>query len=119
VIEGFVTVRNVGTLKTCLQLYECRRADGTLGANLRTCNKPQAEDIVLCDNGLQAKGPIVVSRVQLDGDRTQFDEKEKEEKRFWLTKPIVDPKRPRDLELSDEMRPQATDKFEFLATVPG
>src|SRR5262249_30552951 len=66
-------------------------------------------------------GPLVVSRVQM---RNHMMEIKDRDNRFWLTRPTVDKGREgndgegKDRELLDEIRPQATDKFEFIVTVP-
>ncbi len=144
-IKGFVTIKNVGTQKTGVQLCECVRpgAKGDPVVFVSKCVKPKNDQSVrLCeedqhkDNGqakeakerIVAKGPIVVSRVYLkDEDKMHFVQTG----RFWMTRFSVDNRpdvaltdkqqdlqRP-DIVITDEMRPNAKDKLEFLVTAPG
>jgi hypothetical protein len=104
-IRGFVTVKNVGSSKTSLQLCECKTA-GTSIANVQLCYKHPTDEIPQCAES-QREGPLVVSRVSLKDGKMGFGTPE----RFWLT----NPSRPENT--PDEVRPQATDRFEFLVPV--
>lgn len=136
-IEGTVSIKNVGTSQTSVQLCECVRPgkDGAPDVFVRACAKPKDwKPVMLCGENpreqsggeaIVAKGPIVVSKVYLrDEDKMKFVQAG----RFWLTRFSVD-NRPDlvlsnkiglqspDMVLTDEMRPKAEDKFEFLVTV--
>jgi hypothetical protein len=130
-IDGFVSVKNVGSLKTTLQTCECvhsvkddiTNSDRDIFSGL--CEVPKygrtpRESIPSCikqsqskaGEAAQAKGPIVISRVYIKDARMQFVQTG----RFWLTRSSVD-NRP-DVLPYDEIRPQAEDKFEFVVSVP-
>jgi hypothetical protein len=112
-IRGSVTIKNVGTAKTSVHLVECIK-DGM-----------QVE----CPNdgknpGVEVVGPIVVAKLsRLVSGKMLFDERRMarffgEPHRFFLQRRAVDKNRG-DVEEDDDIRPQATDAFEFLVTVEG
>ena len=118
-IKGIVAIKNVGTSKTNLQLCECVRteeeADEQRDIFLGPCKAPKAEESIPSCEGIGgvAKGPIVVSRVNLEHGVMHFTQP----RRFWLTRSATD--RRSKIGLTDEMRPNAEDQFEFLVTAPG
>lgn len=119
-IEGSVYIKNVGTSKTNLQICECVRPgkdpetgderDVFAGYCKRDAPSPTCES-----PGGVPKGPIVVSEVHLDPESGEMRFFQKG--RFWLTRSAVDERSTKVP--TDEIRPNAEDKFEFLATVPG
>lgn len=92
-IRGCITIRNVGTQTTIIPLTEW--------------DKPKS------DKSRQAThGPIFIAKAKpTKKNKMQFGE----EQILWLSKPVA-AGRP-DIELQDEIRPQATDHYEFLAWV--
>jgi hypothetical protein len=115
-IEGFVTIKNVGTSKTNLDVCECAQTvqaqtEDEHDVFVRRC-EPRAR-VPTCAPGQGVpKGPIVISRVQLHGDKMKFIRTG----RYWLTKSSVDQRA--DIETTDEIRPHENDKYEFLVPVP-
>jgi hypothetical protein len=116
-ITGWVSIKNVGAQKTNVRLCECT---GTGKNPPPSCdnnvNQGTHLGVPKCHEG-DPKGPLVVSKVSWNVGGMELEQLNKR-KRFWLVRPSVDKER-LDIEPTDEMRPNAEDKFEFLVKVPG